>query len=157
MIQLNNPYTYFAEYVQSVIALFATFIIISTALEPSSISSRSVSQTMEGLLPIAVASTPGSQPEQVLTENSSLEKPETKESQAKNEKADLDKASFKAPYPYGNPDGKIPFNSKAYKTFSKNHRNERQRFKYQLDSIRTILENFFGIEKGTSTWYSKPK
>ena len=55
MIQLNNPYTYFIEYTQTILALGAILILVNSALEPSSNNSRSVTLILEGNVLIAVS------------------------------------------------------------------------------------------------------
>lgn len=93
MIQLNNPYTYFAEYAQSVMALLATFIILSTALEPSSNSSRSVFQTLDGIVPMAVGDTPCNQTKQPINDRPTSKAQLDQEKKGASEKASSDLSS----------------------------------------------------------------
>lgn len=48
MKQLENPYTYFAEYAQTIILLAFILFLVNSALEPFNNSGRSVAQTLDG-------------------------------------------------------------------------------------------------------------
>jgi hypothetical protein len=48
MKQLENPYTYFAEYTQTIMLLAFILFLVNSALEPFNNSGRSVAQTLDG-------------------------------------------------------------------------------------------------------------